>query len=118
MTTLRISNVPISDLVSFKGNARRGDIDKIAESLFSNGQYKPIVVNRGTHTKIANEVLAGNHTVEAAKSLGWEKIQVVFVDVDRSSAIRINVADNRTSDVATDDTSELVALLQHRLYRS
>jgi ParB-like chromosome segregation protein Spo0J len=110
--TLRISSVALADLTPFEGNARRGDVDKIAESLFANGQYKPIVVNRGTHTKTPNEVLAGNHTVEAAKSLGWQKIQVVFVDVDRSSAVRINVADNRTSDIATDDTSALIALLQ------
>lgn len=112
MTTLRISNLPIADLVPFEGNSRRGNVDKIAESLFANGQYKPIVVNKGTHTGIANEVLAGNHTVEAAKSLGWDKIQAVTVDVDRPSAVRINVADNRTSDLATDDTADLVKLLQ------
>lgn len=110
--TLRVSKVALDNLTPFEGNARRGDIDKIAESLFANGQYKPIVVNRGTHTGVENEVLAGNHTVAAAKSLGWEKLQAVFVDVDRASALRIVLADNQTSDLATNDTQSLVALLQ------
>ena len=114
MTTtqqLRIANVAVSELVPFEGNARRGDVSMIADSLKRNGQYKPIVVNRGTHTGRANEVLAGNHTLQAAARLGWEKIAVVYVDVDRDSALRIVLADNRTNDLATYDNAELIKLL-------
>lgn len=109
---LKIVDVPIAELNTFEGNARRGNVTAIAESLFTNGQYKPIVVNKGTHTGKPNEVLAGNHTLEAAASLGWEKISVVFVDVDRASALKIVLADNRTNDLASYDDGELLQLLQ------
>jgi len=110
--SMQVVSVPIADLNAFEGNARRGNVDAIAESLFTNGQYKPIVVNRGTHTGKPNEVLAGNHTLEAAASLGWDAIECVFVDVDRASALKIVLADNRTNDLAAYDDRELVALLQ------
>lgn len=108
---LKVESVDIDTLNTFEGNARRGNVDVIAESLQTNGQFKPIVVNRGTQTGNPNEVLAGNHTLEAAVSLGWEQIQVVFVDVDRDAALRIVIADNRTNDIATYDNTELAALL-------
>ena len=60
--------------------------------------YKPIVVNRRNR-----QVLAGNHTLRAAKALGWETIDVVFVDVDDEMASKINAVDNRTNDLATYD---------------
>ena len=58
---------PISQLRFYPGNARRGDIDLIAESLERLGQYKPVVVNTGgKEPELANTILAGNHTVMAA----------------------------------------------------
>ena len=35
------------------------------------------------------EVLAGNHTLIAARELGWEEIDVSFVEVDTDRAKRI-----------------------------
>lgn len=112
MTTLKITQVPVEELVPFAGNARRGNVDMIAESLQRNGQYKPIVVNRGTKPgTVPNEVLAGNHTLEAAKQIGLAKIAVVHVDVTRAEALRIVAVDNRSNDVATYDDEALAALL-------
>ncbi|MET8956986.1 ParB/RepB/Spo0J family partition protein [Streptomyces sp. NPDC004129] len=100
--------VPIDDLTEYHRNPRTGDVDAIAESLRVNGQYKAIVVNRGTHTGRPGEILAGNHTWAAAKQLGWEQIAATFVDVSDEDAARIVVVDNRTSDLAGYD-SELLA---------
>jgi DNA modification methylase len=57
-------------------------------------------------------VLAGNHTLEAARQLGWEEIAATYVDVDDDQAARIVLVDNRTNDLAGYDDSELVALLE------
>ncbi len=109
--SLKVESIKINELAKFEGNARKGNVSLIAESLEKNGQFKPIVVNKGTHTGKQNEVLAGNHTLAAAESLGWEKIDVVFVDVDRDSALRIVLADNRSNDVASYDNDALLSLL-------
>src|SRR5207248_9388606 len=58
------------------------------------------------------EVLVGNHTLQAALSLGWREVDVYFVDVDEERARRIALADNRTSDLAGYDVGELAALLE------
>ncbi|MGW5267231.1 hypothetical protein ACWEQ4_01135 [Rhodococcus sp. NPDC003994] len=101
----------VSTLKFYKDNPRKGDVAVIAESLASIGQYRPIVVNIGTHTGRKNEVLAGNHTLKAAKKLGWEHIQVVHVDVDEEGATRIVLADNKTADLGGYDDAILTNLL-------
>ncbi|MFF0409649.1 ParB N-terminal domain-containing protein [Kitasatospora sp. NPDC004745] len=103
--------VPIGDLNRYYRNPRRGDVAAVAESLSVNGQFKPIVVNRGSHTGRLNEILAGNHTHEAALQRGWEQIAVTWVDVDDEAAARIVVVDNRTSDLAGYDTALLADIL-------
>jgi site-specific DNA-methyltransferase (adenine-specific) len=106
--TLEKLVVPVSGLKHYGKNPRRGDLDVIADSLQRNGQYKPIVVRAGT-----NEVLAGNQTLMAARDkLGWTEIAATFVDVDDDAAARIVLVDNRTSDLASYDTPELVELLE------
>jgi site-specific DNA-methyltransferase (adenine-specific) len=99
--------VPVADLKHYRRNPRRGDVDAIADSLQAHGQYRPVVVNRRT-----GEVLAGNHTLRAARQLGWDKIAATYVDVDDDEAARIVLVDNRTNDIAAYDDSELVALLE------
>lgn len=96
----------ISTLRPYPANPREGDVGAIVESLETLGQYRPIVVNKRTMT-----VLAGNHTLKAAESLGWTEIAVTWVDVDEETAERIVLVDNRTNDLATYDSSTLVELL-------
>lgn len=103
---------PISQLRFYPGNARRGDIDLIAESLERLGQYKPVVVNTGgKEPELANVILAGNHTVMAAQRLGWDTVDVHLVDLDADTAKRVVIVDNRSNDVSTYDAEELVNLL-------
>ncbi|MDN3029446.1 ParB/RepB/Spo0J family partition protein [Streptomyces sp. S.PB5] len=103
--------VPVDELAPYHRNPRAGDLDSIAESLAVNGQYRPIVVNRGTQTGRPNEILAGNHTFKAAKQLGWDTIAVTWLDVDDDAAAKIVIVDNRTSDLAGYDTVLLADIL-------
>ncbi len=104
--TLSVERVPIESLTPHSKNARQGDVGALAESLQSHGQYKPLVVQREGRV-----ILAGNHTMLAAKALGWSEIDVVWADVDDDEGLRILLQDNRASDLATYDQSALAALL-------
>lgn len=94
-------------LTPFHKNPRRGDVDAIAEAMSELGQYKPIVVNKGTLTGRPNEILAGNHTHQATLRLDLQSIDVVYVDVDDDTAARIVLTDNRTGDLGTYDNDVL-----------
>jgi DNA modification methylase len=104
--TLDELRIPIDSVRGYKGNPRRGDLEAITGSLQVNGQYRPIVVNRRS-----GEVLAGNHTWQAARALGWPEIAATFVDVDDEQAKRIVLADNRTAELGGYDDQELADLL-------
>ena len=98
---------PITDLHAYEKNPRRGDIAGIAESLETNGQFRPIIVRKET-----KEILAGNHTWFAAQKLGWETISVTFLEgLTDAEALRIVLADNRYSDRSTYDDEMLAELL-------
>ena len=99
--------VPVDDLTPWPKNPRRGNVDLIADSLALHGQYRPLVVRKAT-----GEVLAGNHTLAAAKTLGWTEIAATVVDVDQETAERIVLIDNRANDVAGYDEEQLVEILQ------
>jgi hypothetical protein len=108
-----VETVPISSLRMFPGNARRGDVERIAESLRQLGQYRPLVVNGREGGRYGDRcVLAGNHTLQAAEQLGWEDIAVQLIDVDDETAWRINLVDNRSADLGTYDDGALLALLR------
>jgi DNA modification methylase len=103
--------LPVGDVQTYERNPRRGNVAAIAESLSRNGQYRPIVVNAGEQTGRPLEVLAGNHTLLAARQLGWAEVDVWMVDVDDDGARRIVAADNRLADLGDYDERELFALL-------
>lgn len=109
---LETQTVDVETLHTYYRNPRHGNIDAVAASLQRNGQYRAIVVNKGTHTGRPMEVLAGNHTLKAARKLGWATITAHIIDVDDDQATRIVVADNRTSDLATNDDEMIAELLQ------
>lgn len=110
-TQLRPHTEPIDALTPYHRNPRRGDTTLIAASLTRNGQYRPIVANTGTLTGRPREVLAGNHTLAAARELGWAHVAATWVDVNDDHAARIVAVDNRSNDVAGYDDETLLALL-------
>ena len=97
---------PVESLVALEGNPRRGDIPAVAGSLERFGQRKPIVARSSDRV-----VIAGNHTLAAALSLGWSEIAVVFVDDDEATSKAYALADNRTGDLGAYDDEALLALL-------
>jgi DNA modification methylase len=106
MTELRIETVNINSLTPDPANARKHDgknLKAIASSLEKFGQRKPIVV---TPDSI---VVAGNGTLEAAKSLGWTEIAVARTPIgwtwDQIKAFAL--ADNRTAELAEWDDKVL-----------
>ncbi|MGW2213257.1 hypothetical protein, partial [Streptomyces sp. NPDC001781] len=135
MTTVGTEPVSLEDLEPFPGNARRGDVELILDSLRANGQYKPLTVRRHADTFT---VLAGNHTRLAllrheeddrAACADWELSNdrpcqlCISVDKDDPAALshiiecddatarRINVVDNRAADVGDYDQQALEAIL-------
>ena len=101
-----VERVGVDAVQPSQRNPRVGDLAVIKESLERNGQYRPIVVDRAT-----GEVLAGNHTLMAARELGWSEVAAWFVEVDEETARRILLVDNRASDVASYNEGDLADLL-------
>jgi ParB-like chromosome segregation protein Spo0J len=106
MTDLRIETVNINSLTPDPANARTHDeknLTAISNSLKKFGQRKPICV---TPDSI---VVAGNGTLEAAKSLGWTEIVIARTPVGWSwEQIRaFALADNRTAELAVWDDKVL-----------
>lgn len=100
--------ISLEDLKPFPGNARRGNIQVIQDSIRHLGQYRALVVRRqGDHLT----VLAGNHTREALLAEGHVKARCEVITCDDSEAKRINLVDNRTNDLSTYDEQSLVELL-------
>jgi ParB-like chromosome segregation protein Spo0J len=106
MNNLRTETIKINSLSLDPTNARRHDaknLAAIAGSLKLFGQRKPIVVTG------ANIVVAGNGTLEAAKSLGWEEITIVRTPIDWTpeQVKAYALADNRTAELAEWDAKVL-----------
>ena len=104
---MQVETIPLAELSPHPDNPRNGDVEAIADSLRANGQYAPLIAAAdGT-------VLVGNHRYAAMLELGWADAQVVRLPVDAfdEQAIRIMLADNRTSDRANYDNGVLLELL-------
>lgn len=101
--------LPIESLLPLEGNPRRGNVDAIAASYNEFGQVKPIVVkDNGDKTYT---VLAGNHQLQAAKSLGWTEMAAIVLDADDKAAIAFAIADNRTVELGHTDETALFEML-------
>lgn len=104
---IKMLSHPITEFKTHPRNVRQGDVGAITESLNAHGQYRAIVVQKST-----GYVLAGNHTLLAAKSLRWTEIAATFVDCDDDQALRILLVDNRANDLAMYDDHGLAEVLK------
>lgn len=89
---------PLDKLVPNEKNVRKHSVSNvaaIAASLDEFGQRKPIVANRR-----GGEIEAGNAVFEAAQSIGWTHLAVVWVEDDPAAAAGFALADNRTAEMA------------------
>jgi len=103
---LRSLVVPIESVTLHPRNPRLGVVEAVAASLARFGQQKPIVVQASTRF-----VVAGNHVLRAAQSLGWREIAANVEALDDASAIAFMLTDNRTSDLGGYDDALLAAIL-------
>lgn len=100
--------VPVDELTIHPNNARQGDVGALSVLLDHHGQVKPIVVQPGDERL----VLAGNHTLMAMVELGWTHAAVTLYGGDDPNGFLL--ADNRSSDLASYDSSILSALVSER----
>lgn len=85
--------IPVGELKPHPENPNHGDVNQIAESLETHGQYRSIVATAdGT-------ILAGHHVYQAAKNIGWKQLRVDVVDADDNEARKILLADNRLAEL-------------------
>lgn len=108
------SGVDVTTLNYFHNNPRRGNVEKIAESVKANGFLENIVVNIGTKTGRPNEILSGNHRLKALHAIKRKTVDVRWVDVDEAGARKIVLALNGSSDDATYDPTILAQLLDEQ----
>ena len=102
--------VPIDRVHLMQGNPQVGNVQAIASSLATLGQHRPLVATAdGT-------ILIGNHTYQAACSLGWQEVAVLFTDDDNETAAVRALTDNRTSELSHTDPDLLHELLSEVVY--
>lgn len=99
--------VPVDALHEHARNPRDGDVGAISQSIDAHGFYSVVIAQRGTGV-----IIAGAHRWKAAKAKGMTTVPVLWLTVDDRTADRIRIADNRMSDLATDDKAELASWLE------
>lgn len=107
---LKLDMTALDRVRPLEGNARRGDLDAIKDSIRANGLYRAPVARRET-----GEILINNHTTIAARELGATHIPIDWRSVpDDDEAAAIALADNRTSDLAGWDKQALADALERQ----
>lgn len=104
---VEVVEVDVDSLELHPENPRSGDVGAISQSIKRNGWFGALVAQSSTR-----RVLVGNHRLIAARQLRLPAVPVHWIDVDDLTARRILLADNRTSDLASYNETDLVALLQ------
>lgn len=110
---LQTTRVKLDSLEQWPGNARRGVVAGVKESMRVNGVFQPLIVQKST-----NRIIAGNHRWEALRELHDEEpekftdeVDVILLDVNDTRATKMNLADNKTSDDASWDNDALLSQL-------
>jgi ParB-like chromosome segregation protein Spo0J len=97
---------PIANLREHPRNPRRGNLEKIEDSISHNGFYGAVVAQLGT-----GYVLRGNHTFRKSVQMGAETIPTIWVEVDDATALNIVLADNGTHEGGGYDNAILQAVM-------
>lgn len=103
---LRPRLVDVATLRHHPRNVRQGNVEVIRESLRAHDQYAPLLVQESTRY-----IVKGNHTFAALCAEGYEQTWAVVLPLDDDQALRIMLMDNRAGDLAHNDDTALLALL-------
>lgn len=102
-------DVPVAELTPFPGNAKRGNVGMIKDSIQEHDQYRALVVRHTPEDTFV--VLAGNHTLQAIKELRRPTARCEIIACDDQTAKKINLVDNRAADAGTYDDQALADIL-------
>jgi ParB-like chromosome segregation protein Spo0J len=108
--TLKVEYVGMKQLKPYKGNPRKiqaKGIEKLQRSIEAYGFVNPILAQRGT-----NMIIAGHQRLKAAEDAGLDKVPVIFLDFDDTTARAYNIADNRLNEESEWDFTPLADMLQ------
>jgi ParB-like chromosome segregation protein Spo0J len=106
----RTKVVPVENVQPHPKNVNHSELGAISESIVKNGFYGSLIVQEST-----GYILAGTHRWQAVQQAGGKEVPVTFVDVSDEEALRIMLADNRTTRLGQDDPEALANLLQEIL---
>lgn len=98
--------VAVGQVSGYPGNPRRGNLQRLRQSLTAHGQYQPLLVQAAT-----GHVVKGNNTLAAMLELGYTHVAAVFLDIDDDRARAVALIDNWTSDESDYDQAALADLL-------
>ncbi len=110
LSGLTIKRVALDSLHLDPANARAHDahnLSAIEASLARFGQAEPLVVQAGT-----GRVIGGNGRLVAMRKLGWERCDVVELNLESVEAVALGIALNRTGELASWDEPALGRLLE------
>ena len=97
--------VAIESLKPLPNNPRVGNVEAIMRSYSRFGQLKPIVVKAdGDGTFV---VMSGNHQLEAARRLGWDRLAVTEMTGSDDDAIAFALVENRFGELGSIDKEKL-----------
>jgi ParB-like chromosome segregation protein Spo0J len=111
MKRLGERRVSLTDLGRFPGNSRIHADTELKASVKRFGQYKPLTVRVLPDKSYV--ILAGNGTADALAAAGYTEADCALLECDDLEARQINLADNRLSDLASDDKDALAELLSY-----
>lgn len=107
---MKLVKVKISELKAPEKNVRKHSEKQIKEfvrSLEKFGQIRPVVIDED------NVVYCGNGLIEAAKALGWEKVEALRkTGMSATDKKKLMIADNRIYSLGYDDFDNLNAILE------
>ena len=98
---------PVDELGKWPGNARRADVDKLADGIRKFGFFGKLIVQKGT-----NRIIIGNHRWMAAQKVGLTSIPGQAVEMGDEDAGRLNAWDNKSSDDAEYDEAARIRQLE------
>jgi site-specific DNA-methyltransferase (adenine-specific) len=101
--------MPIDDLVPWVDNPRNNSeaVPEVAASIKRFGFASPIIAR-----KADNMVIAGHTRLEAARSLGLDRVPVRHMDLDPADSRLLALSDNKVGEIADWDNDKLAEVLR------
>ncbi len=112
----RSRKIPIDALTAGLTNVRTatGDVTELAESMKVRGLEHPILVRPAPNNPSMFEVIAGSRRLQAARQLGWKKIEARVVRCDDVSALCMSLDENQQrGDLAARELGDVISKLQN-----